>query len=302
MLINDLVLIHRKSSGTAIEPKGNPWFVMKTCLRSLTIGWKDWPFEWPEDKDVEVLHGAPAYQRILEVISGLHSPLFGETEVFGQFKQASSEFEIPEALWRSRFNKLFRQLSQDAKVVRKKHLHGGGSQSYGSAVRREVKDLKNIHIIGAGQLVQEMLPWLSKVEGKLVIHARSPEKVQGLVNEFPRLELSSLLERESISDESLALVIAAPLSSTEIAAWMDTRSLKSDLIIDLRGECEEDPIAIENISVIDLKGVFAKISANKEKQKIYRAQAQKEILNLTAKRANEIEFRPFGWDDLCALT
>ena len=305
MLINDLVLLHHSGSSDqsfidGLDPN-EEWFQLKTCLRSFVVGWRDWDFKLPEDPNTEVLLGAPAYQRILEIICGLHSPLFGETEVFGQFKQATAEFESSDQLWNSWFKKLFRQLTTDAKVVRKNHLLGRGGQSYGSVVRRETRDLQHMHIIGAGQLVKEMLPWLTKTKGDLKVHCRTPEKVQAFINEFPKLRVESLLESTSMAQDSSVLVVAAPMSSHEILEWSKKRNFSPELVIDLRGECEADPITHFS-QVIDLKGVFAKIKSNKEKQKNFRIQAQKEILDLTASRAKEIEYKPFGWDDLCQLT
>jgi glutamyl-tRNA reductase len=48
----------------------------------------------------------------------------------------------------------------DAKRVRSRHLEGLGSQSYGGMVRQHLKGVPSVIVLGAGQLAEEILPWI----------------------------------------------------------------------------------------------------------------------------------------------
>lgn len=79
--MEDILLLHR-SSKTSLDVAHPVW---KTCLRQVAFlqDAEDVPELESED---EVLRGDAALRFLVEVLSGLHSPILGETEVFGQFR------------------------------------------------------------------------------------------------------------------------------------------------------------------------------------------------------------------------
>lgn len=59
----------------------------------------------------------------------------------------------------------------EVKKVRTEHIVGLGSQSYGSLLRRNTKDLDSATICGSGQLALEILPWLAHKKSVQIIAA-----------------------------------------------------------------------------------------------------------------------------------
>jgi hypothetical protein len=77
-----------------------------------------------------------------------------------------------------------RQLFQDTKQIRAQYLSGTGSASYGSQVRRLMRESGKgpTLLIGAGQLAHSVAPWIECPE--LWIWNRTPEKAEALATEL----------------------------------------------------------------------------------------------------------------------
>ena len=101
-MFEDIVIIHRQMGSKTVGKKSDglgsfsgvdlsSWVVWKTCLREMAIGTSSQRVR-PlfVKKSDQVYTGLQAYQFFLEVISGLHSPIIGETEVMGQVKEMNS--------------------------------------------------------------------------------------------------------------------------------------------------------------------------------------------------------------------
>ncbi len=106
--------------------------------------------------------GPDAYRLLLEITTGLRSAVPGETNVFGQFKDAwaaSRSRRQPAQV--ARLAPLMHRLINDTKTIRTEYLHGIGGASYGSLVRRLVtpRPEDRILFVGAGNLAQSMLPF-----------------------------------------------------------------------------------------------------------------------------------------------
>lgn len=306
-----------------------PFFKWQTCLRSLVLVPEDvsdrlvnaaasteGSGEWLEDES--------AYQRLLEIACGLHSPLVGETEVFGQFKEAIQqriEGLAPvggavEAAFVATLRQWAKALIEDAKLVRQKHLLDLGSQSYGSLVRREVRDLARPHIefIGSGQLTAEILPWLLKAlkndeagVPSVAVHARDVEKARKRIQEttkeaigyYPLSQGPMSLREQGRERATRVLIIAAPMTAEAIAAW--TRDLVHyDLVIDLRGESRQDSLRGLGITshLRELDEVFSSIESAREVASVKKNAALGLIEQRVEVRGATALHRPFGWDDV----
>ena len=102
-----------------------------TCLRSLVLGFG----ECVDHKDdFQIYHGREAYLFCLEVVCGLRSPMIGETEVFGQFKNLIKNHSFEHTYKSQKLKIILEDICRDAKQVRQKHLLNLGSQSYGGVV------------------------------------------------------------------------------------------------------------------------------------------------------------------------
>jgi glutamyl-tRNA reductase len=315
-MFSDLVLIHRpteragqKSRSTLVEDfaklgdfSADAFFFWQTCLRQMLIIDEE-TLERVRPGLVrgdEIYHGDMAYQFLLQVICGLRSPLVGETEVYGQFKNAVALYSVKTPAvtpWDARLRRFFKAMFEDAKSVRQAHLKDLGSQSYGSVLRREMKAYKKIHILGAGQLVQEILPWIAKDGKEIHVYARDPQKARESLGEKDGAILHSLFDVELLGAAD-ALVIAAPISSEFIRGWMvDPSNLK--FIADLRADSSSDRVLLD-AKILDLAQVFNRISTNQTLLDERKTAALAAIENAVDERNQYVEYRPFGWEDVCA--
>lgn len=313
--------------------ESTPAFRWQTCLRSLALV----PETVVLDKTLvpevsptmsgEWLEGDAAYRRLLEIVCGLHSPLVGETEVFGQFKDAiqvrlakiqdarpNAAIDSEEVAFAATLRQWAKALIEDVKLVRQKHLLDLGSQSYGSLVRREVRefDRPQIEFIGSGHLALEIMPWLLKAlkkEAQVIVHARDLEKA--------RLRFSDVAEvgaRDSLQFSEIAkgpkpqnfgsqrvLIVAAPMTSNEIIAWASGSSF--DLVIDLRGESRHDALnemvrAGGAKKLRSLEEVFSSIEQARGLADQKKSAALELIEKCVEARLLTATHRPFGWDDV----
>lgn len=279
-------------------------FTWQTCLRQIAL----------LDESVldsvrpallrgdEIYHGDVAYRFLLEVICGLHSPLIGETEVYGQFKNSVAAQKQPATPWGLRLGRLFRSLFEDAKHIRQEHLEDLGSQSYGSILRRDLKGLQQIHMIGAGQLAQEILPWITTPETDVHLYARDIEKAHAALTDTLKQDVRvHVLEESQFAVGAEAVIIAAPLTSQFLNEWLPkNESLK--VIVDLRADSASDRVLQGNTSlqVLDLNEVFKRLAANQAQVDQRKAEALRAVAEAVTARGGFVENRPFGWEDVCA--
>ncbi|MEK7357107.1 MAG: hypothetical protein AAB250_11705, partial [Bdellovibrionota bacterium] len=239
-----------------------------------------------------------AYKFLLEVICGLRSPLLGETEVYGQFKTTVAQLAIPATPWGGLLARTFKNLFEDAKRIRQAHLEELGSQSYGSVLRREIKGLSNVHILGAGQLVREILPWIAKDGIAITIHCRDEAKVTRELGDIAeKVKIVSLAMKADLGGAD-ALVVAAPVAASFIESWMRGPS-RPALAVDLRANSAVD-VPGGFTKVLDLGQILSRLTANKDLLQARKRAALEAIESAVAARARHVEYRPFGWDDVCA--
>jgi glutamyl-tRNA reductase len=279
-MIQDFTIIHRRKPHVFTGIEAPVW---STCLRSLAFVDGAPSFDlMPGD---EVYSHAVAYGFLLEAVCGLHSPIVGETEVFGQFKRFAEEWTRLEP---GRAPLLQRVLG-DAKDLRRRYLNGMGAQSYGSFLRKHLDrkrlDGGRIHLLGGGHLAREILPYLAK-HGDVVVHVRTPAKVD--FHPYAR----GLSER---AFDGGALVIAAPMTAADIHAWLDGG--RPERIFDLRETSGSDPVAAQAVPLQDIFGQIARTKARLSPV----VRTMKDEIRLCSEKFNRLEkIRPQGWDDLCA--
>ena len=271
-MLNDLAILHRRKPATFA---GTEYPVWETCLRSLVF---THPGHVAAPGD-EFFVGHEAYRFLLEIVCGLHSPITGETEVMGQFKIFAQTWTNLEP----RRISLVQRLLNDAKTLRARYLSNLGTQSYGSWLRKNMV-ASRIHVIGAGHLAQEILPYLEK-QATVTIHTRRP------TNARVHADVRGL--SEGAFDEG-ALVIAAPLSAAEITTWLNGRVPKQ--IFDLRDNSATDVVA----GATSLDAIFKHIEQTKERLIPVIEVIRTEIAERAARLAALEKVRPQGWDDLCA--
>lgn len=164
-------------------PSGAELFRLDTCLRQLRLGLDRLP---GATDAAEQAAGSEAYRRVLEVITGLDSPVPGETNVGGQFRQAVNAFAAtaaPRAV--AELGPLLRQARADAAAIRRAHLEGIGGASYGSLVRRLLEPRRGERVlwVGYGEFARSLLPFFRA--WPCGVWNRRPVDAAGLVNFAP---------------------------------------------------------------------------------------------------------------------
>jgi len=301
-MLQDFVLIQRKAiDDDFARPESSSqapqnWFQLKTCMRNILVGPKDEMGIWSLLPTDEIVQEESAYQFLLEVISGLHSSLLGETEILGQFKNAAASFVFPNSHFGFELKKFIQAMLEDVKKVRSKYLADLGSQSYGSLLRKEVKKLSvnEVHIIGAGHLCEEILPWIAKEGTALHIHARNKNTAQ------KKFKNAKVLLQDLKNGESFAgvVVIAAPMQAFELNKLL-AESPNLVHIFDLRHDSDQNPIET-SLPIKTLSKFVSVLNENSEQIQERKKLALGLILQMTQSRAQAVEHRPFGWDDMTA--
>jgi len=284
-----LKVFHLKSAGDKNLPLPNGYWHLATCLRSIIVTDQE---GFPDSlKKHDFMKGEVAYEFLLRVICGLDSPLLGETEILGQFKEFlksnQNSFSGP-------IQQVLNNLTRDAKKIRSQFLQNLGCTSYGSLLRKELRGRKfQLSILGAGSLAQDIFPWFAKTGNKVRVITRNPSKYNNLLEDHENIELHSF-ENLSEHKSSGVLVIAAPLKAQWIQDNLDLSQF--DMIFDLRGDSHSDKIQSRNVT--SLKSLFDSIEMNKRQA----AQTKEKAMSAIKEQANHLLLqerpRPFGWDDL----
>lgn len=296
----DLILVHRKSN-QEFSPLQSQFKieapVWKTCLRQLVFVH---PEQWELFADLndlrndEVYHDGDAVQFLIEVLCGLNSPNFGETEVFGQFKKFFQE--VPKSHPLKRVPGLDCVLFRTVKEVRTAHLTQAGNFSYGQIIRRKLKSQTHMGLWGFGQLSQEILKWIKEKDVRILV--RNPESGQKQLESLPelgslpRLQVMHLSQSSTISSPTVH-VIAAPIADSEVDALLKRESTLQ--VIDLRGEAQNEPHA----KLITLTSLMKEIETLKDEQRKILPVCRRLIEERVQEFLQLAHHRPYCWEDLC---
>ena len=261
--------------------------VWRTCLRE--IAFLDPGTIVPPS--AAVFQGEAAYAHLLEVICGLGSPIIGETEVMSQFKAFVAGLPSEHAAIRD----VSERLLADARTVRARHLVGLGSRSYGSAVRRRVRDCSRIALVGTGMLASDILPFLRDDGRQLDLWGRRdslPWDLTGITYRHLDATDAALLEGQT------AIVVAAPIASPDISRL---RARYADVVrlIECRAEGRAAPPPPVP-PVVTLDDVFVELNAAVQFGDRCAASARDEIRQCAHAFVTRAKLNPSGWHDLCA--
>lgn len=300
-MLDDLVVLHHASKAADDRPVAINGLEWQTCLRCIVL------LHQSESAALiptlpagsEKYEGQAAYNFLLEVICGLRSPLVAETAVMGQFKEFRAQARFPKNEWGAFMRRLTAELLVDAKRVRGRHLEGLGSQSYGGLVRQHLKGVPSVVVLGAGQLAAEILPWIIG-KAEVTLCARNLERAKWLTEEFPHSKLEQFDVATALDEQRVtALVIAAPIRASDVKAWLAAQSIPIVKVIDLRGEANTDLVE-DSLPVIRLSEMFAALKNERPKLAARVNAARDEIKKASQRLTEQAQFRPFGWEDLCA--
>ncbi|WP_415064156.1 hypothetical protein [Bdellovibrio sp.] len=299
--MEDILLVHRKSNRNFSESLQDA-AIWKTCLRKILFCTETELNDFSDliEVDDQVLRGEKALSLLLEILCGLHSPIVGETEVFGQFRNfVDSRKQLQDPLFADH-QKWLNFVMAEVKRTRAEHLVGMGSQSYGSLLRRYTKEVESVTICGSGHLAQEILPWLAHKKSMQVL-CRDVTKLQDFAAKYNNLSLTTYND-SYIHGE--AMVIAAPLTDTRILELMNRQETRPQAVFDLRGE--ENNLAsllatqFPHVSFMGLHQFFAEIEETKKETQTKLEALKAHLLERALTFTQRTELRPLGWDDICA--
>lgn len=272
--------------------------VWKTCLRQIVFVH---PEQWELFRELndlrgdEVMKNGAALQFLMEVLCGLHSPVFGETEVLGQFKTYMNDLPSNHVL--HRVPGLSAMILRTVKEVRTKYLQEAGSFSYGQLLRRKIRGEESVTLWGFGQLGQEIHRWIK--ESKVHIVARDVEKVRDKLRELAALKSNFPADAQVLSLNEVSLsslprthIVAAPLSdslvSDMVAASQDSQ------IFDLR-----DETGLEHERITPLRDLMSESENLKRDQRKILPACQQLIGERVQEYLDLAIHRPYCWEDLC---
>ncbi len=283
-MLEELIIVNFASDCQVAMPRTFTNLAWQTCLRrvfflhhtELSL------LSHLADRVKHIYRGQQAYQFLLEVICGLHSPLLAETAVMGQFRTFRANAQFPETVWGRFLQKLTTDALVDARHIRHQHLQGLGSQSYGSLIRKHLQSSNRIALLGTGSLAKEILPWLID-EAEVRVFYRSNSHAQHLAQEY-KLQLDQFTMADAGWDtEAGTLVVAAPLSASEITGWLELQSIRFSLIVDLRSNAATDPINVSQ-PVLKLSELFASLTYQRKRLEHHKLLALRAIEVLAIRR------------------
>ena len=214
MVLGQLLVVHQRKQGKPVAAAfdavaaGPATFTIETCLRRLLITEGADSGAATAASGVEFYRGNDAYDLLLRIATGLESEVPGESEIFGQFKQSWQAYRAKHPEAARRFDSLIRDLFEDVKEVRSRHLSGLGAATYGSLVRALLgaEASQPTLLIGAGEMAAAVLPYLA---GRpLYVANRTPERVTALLAGVRRQ-----------SDRSNQVVTIGNDFDAELSAW-----------------------------------------------------------------------------------
>jgi glutamyl-tRNA reductase len=318
--MENILLVHRKTNkkkaGKSVQFQTTPVSeiaadfpvelqdaaIWKTCLRKILFCREDElsKIQPHLDDSDEILRGEQALTLLLEILCGLHSPIVGETEVYGQFKAfVESRKQLQDSLFMEN-RKWITFINTEVKQVRSNHLLGLGSNSYGSLIRRHTKELESASICGSGQLAIEILPWIAQKKSVQMV-CRSPEKLKDFKEKYKNLKV---LTYNDPQHHSQAVIIAAPLDDTDILKVLSQMPLPPSVIYDLRGEKNSLSILLQvqfpQVEVMSLEKFFSEIEETKKDTESKLKTLKKYLLEKALTFIYRTELRPLGWEDICA--
>jgi hypothetical protein len=277
---------------------------LDSCQRMLWVC-ADKELEAVDLSGLEIFEGVDAYRFLLRVAAGLESQIVGETDIFGQLKDA----------WRKcagglEIGVLMQRLFEDTKDIRSRYLQHLGGASYGSLVRMMLKQNPGpTLVVGAGQLAQSVAPFL--LDQEIWLLNRSAEKaadlcsslmVQGQGGQKPNIRIISKDEEAMAWRKAAAVVVCIPFDADRDAERVVLRDGHAGPVIHLGGHHEEAGAwnALPDFQALDDLFALKKAQGDVRMTQVQQAaRACDEKAKLRALGASITI--PHGWEDLAVF-
>ncbi len=234
-----LALIHQPPRSRPLPEDATVW---RTCLREVAF-----VDEFPRDAapGPEWLTDGNAYALLIEIVTGLRSPLIGETEVQAQFKAFLASLDPARS---ASVLTLGQRVLGAAKAIRQRHLQGFGAHSYGRLTLRHIPAEAHVVLVGTGALARD-------VRGLIDERRVAAQWGRGADRSSVRRLKPARAPAPTPSDMSVAIVIAAPVSAAALDAVLGCYP-RIVSVVDLRSSDERTPLALD-AHVVTLEDLFA---------------------------------------------
>ncbi|WCL49385.1 NAD(P)-binding domain-containing protein [Leptospira sp. GIMC2001] len=292
---NNLVLLHSNDPNRSkIQISGfEDW---NTCLRTIYISdsrivERD---SYENLANYDSYFGMEAYQFLLELVTGLHSKLFGESEIQAQFRDRFSNENINRESQAFGFlQKLRDDILKNARSIRSQYLTGHGRTTYGGIADSLLPRNISVSLIGTGKLAESIIVHLLKKNRAVQVVGRDPQNLERFKLKY---KVSTCLW-EDYEPSSSSMVVCAPVPITD---WINRMSDDS-IVLDFRGEVSESltPTHIQYISLLEIMDTIRGCEENIKNLHLEILSKIEEIINGIKKEQIHI---PHGWDDLICLT
>ncbi|TGL72197.1 glutamyl-tRNA reductase [Leptospira jelokensis] len=288
---SNLILLHATDPKTQIldDSRVEVW---QTCQRTLAFTDKRiFPME-EENKRFfdgwEVYQGYDAYRFLLEVVAGLRSKLFGESEIQAQFRDRFREENTNGSNFALSLLRLRDQILEQTKQIRSKYLTGIGRQTYGSVTESYLQNHKEVTLLGTGKLVDSILPYLVSKQKQVKLIGRNQNRLLELNQLYPNI---TTYHWEDYQPKNEAIVIA---SSFLPFNW-DEMIRSASIILDFR---ENSGTYTGYNHYIPLSQILNDLQETDEQIQTVKMDLQYFLTELTREREEEQLHILNGWEDL----
>ncbi len=316
MLLSGLLVLHRhkssqNSAAPVLSPSTPPTFHLQTCLRELWIIHDSAAGARPAVRDdMERYQGSRAYEFLLRIGCGLDSEIKGESDIFGQLRDAWRDFEKQQHAPVGDLGPLMQRIFEDVKEIRSSHLRALSTTTYGGLTRRLLGDDARAPtlLIGAGHMARAVLPYLAGEP--LYVWNRSEARLAQLLSATGRATDKAKI-RVLASDAAAELdawrqatnvIVCIPADAqaddARIAAWRSRDRTHGRIIhLGLLGAPESPWNQVPRVATLtDLFGLQATHTAQREAQLARAALACREKANLRS-LGGPLSLA-HGWEDL----
>jgi hypothetical protein len=230
-----------KKTAKAFSPEFYPGFHMDTCQRWLWMSHAEkcvapepqgTALDSAQAGQIQAFRGYEAYLFLLRFASGLESEVQGETDIFGQIKEAWRNEKIQNREIARELDPWMQRLFEDTKDIRSRYLQNVGGSSYGTLARKIIKNCSKkdsdgpVLIVGAGKIARSIAPLL--LDHDLWLWNRNAENLFQLFSELSNKSRAQVQQFNVASDEQRLwkeakhVVVCIPLDSKQDAqriAW-----------------------------------------------------------------------------------
>lgn len=295
MHLDELVVYHLEKPYSLVQSQPGPFLFVETCQRYVWIGNQ---FLESVPSVAHRLQGHEAYSFLLRFGSGLESKLVGETEVFGQLKNACDQYQ-KQHVW-NLLSPIIQSLFEDIKEIRTRFLRTIGANSYGSLIRKMVdrRSTGPVLIIGAGDLASSILVYLSEFELRLWNRTKQKAEIlkQELLAKYPRVSCQIFENLQMALSNTSHVIICVP----QLDVLLEEISKEPSRKIIHLGLRSSETTKIENMLTLD-DVIELKEAENKSRaRKVAQARAACVERALLRSLGGGIS-APHGWEDLFAF-